>query len=96
MYARITTYNIDPSRESEVLEMLGDIDSQIKALPGIVVCLSSWRSEDGVGVMTAIYESQAAAEASAAAAQTLWGSLAGVMTAPPDSQDYENVRDLLA
>ena len=96
MYARITTYMTDPSRESEILEMLGDIASQIKALPGIVICLSSWRSGDGVGVITAIYESQAAAEASAEAAQAIWGGFAGVMTAPPDAQTYENVRDLLA
>jgi len=96
MYARITTYKIDTSRESEILEMLDDIASQIKALPGIVVCFSSWRSGDGVGVLTAIYESQAAAEAATAPAQAIWGGLAGAMIAPPDAQDYENVRDLLA
>ena len=46
MYARITTYKTDPSRESEILEMLDDIASQVKAIPGIVVCFSSWRSGD--------------------------------------------------
>jgi len=96
MYARITTCKTDPSRESEILEMIDDMSSQIKAIPGMIGAFTSWRSGDGVGVITAIYESQAAAEASAEKVQELMGGLAGVMTAPPDTQTYENVRDLLA
>lgn len=96
MYARVTSYRTDPSRESEVMAMIDDVAARVRAIPGVVAVYTSWRSADGAGVTMAIYESQEAAEAAASAAQEIWGSLAEVMTAPPDPQVYENVRDMMA
>ena len=96
MYARITQYQSDPNREDEVLAKLDSLSSQVKAIPGIVAAYTSWRSEDGHGVTTAIYESQAAAEAAATQIQSIWAELGPLMTAPPTPGVYENVRDLLA
>ena len=96
MYARVTQYQSDPNREAEVVALLESLSSQVKAIPGIVAAFSSWRSEDGHGVTTAIYESQAAADAAASQVQSIWAQLAPFMTAPPTPGVYENVRDLLA
>ena len=95
MYARVTQYQTDPNREDEVLAKLDSLSSQIKAIPGIVAAYSSWRSEDGHGVTTAIYEWQAAAEAAATQIQSIWAELGPLMTALPTPGVYENVRDLL-
>ncbi len=75
MYARVTQYQMDPNREDEVLAKLDGLTSQIKAIPGIVAAYTSWRSEDGHGVTTAIYESQADAEAADTQAQSIWAEL---------------------
>ncbi len=96
MYARVTQYQMDPNREDEVLAKLDGLTSQIKAIPGIVAAYTSWRSEDGHGVTTAIYESQAAAEGAATQVQSVWAELGPLMTAPPTPEAYENVRDMLA
>ncbi len=95
MYARVTQYQIDPSREAEVVAKLDALSAQIKAVPGIVSAHSSWRSDDGHGVTIAIYESQAAAEAAADFVKGLWSELAPFMTAPPTPNVYENVQNLL-
>ncbi len=96
MYARITQYEMDPNREDEVVAKLDSFTSMIQAIPGVVAAYTSWRSEDGHGVTTAIYESQAAAEAATAQAQNIWAELGPFLTAPPTPGVYENVRDMLA
>ncbi len=96
MYARVTQYQMDPNREDEVLAKLDTFTSQIQALPGVVAAYVSWRSEDGQGVTTAIYESQADAEAATAMAQNVWAELGPFMVVAPTAAGYENVRDMLA
>ncbi len=96
MYARITHYQMDPSREDEVVAKLDSFTSQIQAMPGVVAAYSSWRSEDGHGVTTAIYESEAAAEGASTMAGNVWAELGPFLTAPPTAEVYENVRDMLS
>ncbi len=96
MYARVTQYQMDPNREDEVLAKLDGFTSRIQAIPGVVAAYTSWRSEDGHGVTTAIYESQAAAEDAATQAQSIWAELGPLLTAAPTPEVYENVRDMLA
>lgn len=95
MYARVTQYRIDPSREAEVVAKLDALSARIKGVPGIVSAHSSWRSGDGQGVTMAIYESEAAAEAAADVVKSIWSELAPFMTAPPTPNVYENVQNLL-
>ena len=58
MYARVTQFQIDPSREAEVIATFDAVSSQVKALPGVISAFTSWRSEDGHGVTAALYESK--------------------------------------
>jgi hypothetical protein len=86
---------MDPSKEQEVVALLDKVAQRIKSIPGIVACYSSWRSADGHGVTTAIYESQAAAEAGQSVATSVWAEMGPFMVAPPVPITYENVQNLL-
>ena len=65
-----------------------------KALPGVVDIYAAWRA-DGQGAVTAIYASKADADASVAKIQALWGALAGLLKAAPDTQAYDTVEHLV-
>ena len=96
MYARITRFQMDPSREAEVVAQLDEVSVQLKAIPGMIAAYSAWRSADGQGVTTGIYESKAAAEAAAPEVQRMLSGMASLMTSPPSAEEFENVRDLRA
>ncbi len=95
MYARITTFQCDPSRLEEMTARFDDLKEQIKAIPGAVAVYSAWRA-DGRGVTTAIYESQDAAEASVPQVKAIWSGLSDFLTGAPTVEAYENVEDLTA
>ena len=90
MYARITTYQCDPARLDEMTAKLDEIKAQVKAISGVIDAYSAWRA-DGNGVTTAIYESQAAAEAAATQVQAVWANLADFLIGVPKAETYENV-----
>ena len=77
MYARVTQFQMDPAREAEAIATFDAVSGRVKALPGVISAYTSWRSEDGHGVTTAIYESQAAAEAVASEVQSIWSERGG-------------------
>ena len=93
MYARITNFQFDPARQAEIEALLDGIKAEVKSVPGIVTVYSCYGA-DGHGVTTAIYESQADAEAASQKAQSIWAGLASLLTAPPNAQNYENVHHL--
>ena len=84
MYARITNFQGDPSKLDEMEAKIGEITGRVRALPGAKAVYAAWR-EDGAGVVTAIYESKAAAESAAPQVQEIWGVLAELLTAPPSA-----------
>jgi quinol monooxygenase YgiN len=90
MYARITKYQCDPSRLDEMTAKIDEIKTQVKEISGVVSIYSAWRA-DGNGITTAIYESQAAADASTAQAQAIWASMADLLVGAPEVETYENV-----
>ena len=90
MYARVTTFKVDPSRLNELATKIEEMTPRAKALPGIVDAYGVWRG-DGQGVVVAIYSSKAAAEAAVARIQALWGDLAGLLSSAPRTDIYENV-----
>ncbi len=90
MYARVTTFQCDPSRLDELTSKLDEIKGQVNSISGVVDVYSAWRA-DGNGVTMAIYDSQAAAEAAVSQVQAIWGSLAGLLTGAPSTETYDNV-----
>jgi hypothetical protein len=93
MYARITTYQSNPDKLEEMTAKIDEVKVQIKALSGVVSSYTYWHS-DGHGGTTAIYESQAAAEAASEQIKAIWGGMAEFLIAAPSVETYDNVEDL--
>jgi quinol monooxygenase YgiN len=90
MYARITTFKVDPARLDDLAAKIGEMAPRAKALPGLVDAYCSWRG-DGQGVMVAVYRSKADADAAVGRIQALFGSVVGLLSGAPNTDTYENV-----
>jgi len=64
MYARVTTFQADPSKLDGMAAQVDGVAAEILGIAGLDVAYVSWR-DDGAGSVTAIYESQQAAEVAA-------------------------------
>jgi quinol monooxygenase YgiN len=94
MYARVTTFKIDPSRLSELPAKIKEMAPGAKALPGILDIYIAWRA-DGQGVVTSIYDSNASADAAVAKIQALWGTLGNLLSGAPKTEMYESVEHMV-
>jgi hypothetical protein len=94
MYARVTTFQSDPSRIDEMNEIRNSIKSQLANVAGLSVAFAAW-NDDGAGSVMAVYDSQEAAEAAAEQIASLWGQLGEVLTEPPTAVGYTNVDNML-
>ena len=94
MYARVTTFKVDPSRLSELPAKIKEMGPAAKALPGVIDIYAGWRA-DGQGVVTSIYDSKASADSGAAKIQALWGTLAGLLSGAPKTELYETVEHIV-
>jgi len=94
MYARVSTYKMKVESFDEAQALIEEIRPQIAALPGLREFKNVGRGSDGTGVVVAIYDDQAAAEAAAPAAGEIWARFADYLTAPPESEGYDMVIDL--
>ncbi|MFQ5426758.1 MAG: hypothetical protein ACE5EV_06735 [Gaiellales bacterium] len=90
MYARITNFQGDPANIDAMEARIGEITESVQALPGAQAVYAAWR-EDGAGVVTAIYESRAAAEAAAPQVREIWAVLGEFLSGPPSAEGYETV-----
>lgn len=90
MYARVTSFKIDPSRLAELADRIKDLRPAAQRLSGVVSIHAMWRS-DGQGVVTAIYRSKADADAAVRRMQVLWGALATLLDSAPRTDIYEHV-----
>ena len=61
MYARVTTFKVDPSRLAELSAKIKEMGPRAKALPGMVDAYGAWRG-DGQGVVVAALRSKADAD----------------------------------
>lgn len=95
MFARITTYQGNPARLDDMTAKMDEIKGQVKAISGVLDVYSVWRA-DGQGVVTAIYDSQAAAEAATPQVQAIWGGLADLLMGTPKSETYDHVEHMTA
>lgn len=90
MYARITSFKVDPARLDELPAKIKKMQPLARALPGVVDIYIAWRA-DGQGVVTAIYQSKAEADAAIARLQVLWGTVADLFNAAPRTDVYDTV-----
>jgi quinol monooxygenase YgiN len=90
MFARVTTFKVEPSRLGELEAKIKQMVPRAKALPGMVDAWGVWRG-DGQGVVVAVYRSKADADAAVARIQAIWGDLAGLLSGAPKTDTYENV-----
>jgi hypothetical protein len=90
MFARVTTFKVEPSRLGELEAKINQMAPRAKALPGMVDAWGVWRG-DGQGVVVAVYRSKADADAAVARIQAIWGDLAGLLSGAPKTDTYENV-----
>ncbi|HUX31819.1 MAG TPA: hypothetical protein VMV78_14520 [Thiobacillus sp.] len=95
MYARITTFQADPSKLDAIEKMTDSIREQLKKVSGLTACYTCV-NESGSGVTVAVYESQEHADRGSDQTRAIWASLASLLTAPPNIQTYDNVTDLKA
>ncbi len=93
MYARISTYQADPTKLNELATKFKELKAELSAIPGVVDIYAVWRF-DGQGIITAIYENQASALASTSQVQTIWDGMKEILTAAPQVEVYENVEHL--
>jgi len=88
MYARVTTWKVDPDRRAEVEALVNSgILSKVEALPGLKTAISAMR-DDGTGITTAVYDSEASANAVTDQIAEIWSALGEYLTAPPSVSGY--------
>jgi hypothetical protein len=95
MYAKVTTYQLDTSRLSEVNNFLSEIKGKCNTLPGILFYNTVWR-EDGHGVSTTIYDCRASADEASVLLQGIWSQFSGILTGPPVTNNFNRTKDMLA
>ena len=93
MYARVTTYQADPARISELTAKLREIKDELADMDGLVDWYTVWRA-DGHGVVFTIFEDKAAADASLDTVRTIWSGLAGLLKGMPKPENFDNVETL--
>ena len=93
MYARVTKFQADPSKLGGMAEQVDSITTEISGIAGLDVAYVAWRG-DGAGSVTAIYESQQAAEAAAEQVMGVWSRLSEYLASPPSTETYDTVQKL--
>jgi len=93
MYARVTSFQAKPDTIDAMESRLSGIADKVSALPGMVSCVTVWNA-DGAGQVTALYESEAAANDASAAIQSVWGGLMDLLSGAPEVVTYQSAQKL--
>ncbi len=94
MYARVTSYHVDPARVAEMPAVLADLKRGCMALPGIKSYNTAWR-EDGRGISMTIYDGRASCEEAGPALNDIWSSFSNILIAEPVTELYDQTKDML-
>ncbi len=94
MYARVSRYRMKSDSFDEAWQMVEAMRPQIKALPGLRDWLNLGRAEDGTGVVIALYDDRAAAEAALPSALEIWARFSDHLADDPETEGYDVVLDL--
>ena len=95
MYARVTTFKVNPERIAELMSKVGEMRSRITEVPGLTQAYAAWRP-DGQGILVALYKDRASADRAVARLQALWGNLAGLVIGVPHVETYDTAEPLRA
>jgi len=93
MYARVTTFKVDPARVAELAKKIEEMRPRVGALPGLAHAYAAWRA-DGEGIVVAVYEHKTSADRAVARMQALWGEFAGLLGGVPRVDTFENAERL--
>jgi hypothetical protein len=94
MYAKVTTYQINPERFEEMNALLSELKGKCSSLPGIMFYNTVWR-EDGQGVSTTIYDCRASAVEAGAMLQGIWAQFSEILSEEPVTEVYTNTKNML-
>lgn len=94
MYARVSRYQMKSGSFEEAQRMVETMTPQIKAIPGIRDWLNVGRAEDGKGVVIALFDNKAAADAALTSAEQIWAQFSDHLVAEPEVEAYDVVMDL--
>jgi hypothetical protein len=87
MYARIGRYEIDPDKIPQAEEIARKALAFVRKVPGIK-SYTHLMSEDGKGIVVAIYENKAAAGAAASSVQQFWLRFSPVLLGQPRLEEF--------
>lgn len=90
MYARVTTYQCDPTKLEEMAAQMAKVKKAVEAIDGILSTYTVWRA-DGQGVTMSIYASEAAADAAVEQVKAVWTNMASYIVETPQIEAYDNV-----
>jgi len=93
MYARVTTFKVDPARVAELGKKVEEMRPRVRALPGLAHAYAAWRA-DGQGIVVALYQDRSFADRVVARMQALWGEFAGLISGVPRVDTFENAEHL--
>ena len=94
MYARVSRYRMKPESFAEAQRRVEEMRPQIAAIPGLRAWRNVGRESDATGVVFAIYDDQATAEAAQSVANEIWAEFADHLAGPPETEGYDWVIDL--
>ena len=90
MYARVTTYQCDPTRLEDMAGQMETVKEAVESINGIISTYTVWRA-DGQGVTMSIYSSEAAADAAAEQVKSVWTDMAKFIKGEPQIEAYQHV-----
>ena len=90
MHVRVTHYRVKPGRVDEAVAGRDELMPEIERIPGLKRYMNLW-NDDGTGLVVAVYESKAAAEASAETAKAMWSRLSDLLEPDFSVQEFANI-----
>jgi len=93
MYARVTSFQVDPAKIEEMRAKLPSIKPQLEKMAGLVDWYSVWRA-DGQGFVLTVFKDKASADASLELARDIWGGLSNLLKGQPKPETFDNVETL--
>ncbi len=94
MYGRTTHFKTRAGQLEAITSKIPGIKEHLSNVPGMVLDYVMW-DDDGVGMVIAVYESEAAADAASAQIGAVWAGLAEYLAEPPVTAVYNNVENML-
>jgi hypothetical protein len=94
MYARVTSYQVDPTKIEDMRAKLPSIMPQLEKMAGLIDWYSVWRA-DGRGYVLTVFKDKASADASLELARDIWGGLSKLLIGQPKPETFDNVETLI-